>query len=92
VTDQRGVPTELSDAGPTARLMYSLLDQFGPLTLKQLTQLSQSRKTMAHSGVTKLVDEGVVVKRLNPDDGRQNRVVLTDQPVADSEVVDRARV
>lgn len=62
---------------PTQQAILATVDRRGPLTLGELAAVERVQPPTITAAVTRLVDEGLVARRPDPDDRRVARVQIT---------------
>jgi DNA-binding MarR family transcriptional regulator len=67
-----------SGLGPTLTAALATVDHWGPLSPSQLAERERIQRPSATRIVDRLVSEGYVVRRPDPEDGRSCRVEITD--------------
>ncbi|MFT4286240.1 MarR family winged helix-turn-helix transcriptional regulator [Nocardioides sp.] len=62
---------------PADTRVLSLLDQYGELSVTGLARLDRCAQPTMSAAVAQLADDGLVSKKVNPDDARRSVVSLT---------------
>jgi len=71
-----GVPVDVQNCSPSARLVYLLLDAEGALAQQTIRSLTGLSEDTARRALGELEDADAVLERPDPADGRRRKYVL----------------
>lgn len=75
--NDRGVPADVKNCSPSARLVYLLLDAEGALAQQQIRSLAGISEDTTRRVLEELEAADAVLERPHPGDGRCKKYVLT---------------
>jgi hypothetical protein len=75
----RGVPADVKNCSPSARLVYLLLDAEGALAQQQIRSLAGISEDTTRRVLEELGDVDAVLERPHPGDGRCKKYILPEK-------------
>lgn len=73
-----GLPREVQDCSPSARVVYLLLDAEGALPKQHIRTMTGLSTDTTRRALRELASRDVVLDRPDPDDGRRRKYALTE--------------